>query len=218
MTSTTVAFAPAIVCGEVSGNLEVIDIDVKHWPGIDTMYFVALKDFYPDLFARLRIHKTQSGGFHLLYRSIEPLKQGNQKLAAMLDGKGKPKEAGIETRGQGGYIVCPPGRGYTVFRDVPIPVITKEERDALLTLARLYDQRIKIAQVPHTKSHESVYDENPFDHFNNSPDAETILQDCGWTVMKQNAQFIQFNRPGKERGGGSASFIKKYRLSLLELQ
>src|SRR5882757_4712141 len=58
--------AIAIICGAVSGNLEAIDIDVKNWAGIDARLFEAIREIYPDLFARLRIHSTPSGGFHIL--------------------------------------------------------------------------------------------------------------------------------------------------------
>ena len=55
--------AVAMICGEVSGNLEVIDIDVKNWSGIDARYFEAIREIYPALWQSLRIHSTPSGGF-----------------------------------------------------------------------------------------------------------------------------------------------------------
>ena len=61
--------AVAMVCGKVSGNLEAIDIDVKYQPGIDAQLFAAIKDLYPDIGRRLRVHRSPSGGYHLLYRT-----------------------------------------------------------------------------------------------------------------------------------------------------
>ena len=54
--------AVAIIAGKVSGNLEIIDIDVKYKPGIDATLFSDLKQLYPELLAKLRINKTPSGG------------------------------------------------------------------------------------------------------------------------------------------------------------
>lgn len=67
----------AIICGKVSGNLEVIDIDLKY--DLSGDLFQRLKDLAPDIFAKLTIASTVSNGYHLYYRSssVEP----NQKLA-----------------------------------------------------------------------------------------------------------------------------------------
>ena len=87
MHGSAVQIAPTIVCGQVSGNLEIIDVDVKHWIGIDVIYFSEIKSLYPALFKRLRIHQTSSGGYHILYRGIEPLNEGNRKLATQKEVK-----------------------------------------------------------------------------------------------------------------------------------
>jgi hypothetical protein len=72
--------AIAMVCGAVSGNLEIIDIDCKHWAGIDGRLFSDIKQIYPDLWYRLRIHRTPSGGYHILYRIADGKAEGNKKL------------------------------------------------------------------------------------------------------------------------------------------
>jgi hypothetical protein len=51
----------ALVCGFVSGNVEVIDVDTKYNPGFDATLFQDLRDFYPNIYKRLRIQKTPSG-------------------------------------------------------------------------------------------------------------------------------------------------------------
>src|ERR1700752_2443372 len=60
--------AVAMVCGAVSGNLEVIDFDTKYYPGIDATVLSALQQLYPDIFEKLKRHRTRSGGIHLVYR------------------------------------------------------------------------------------------------------------------------------------------------------
>ncbi|MBK8451687.1 MAG: bifunctional DNA primase/polymerase [Saprospiraceae bacterium] len=208
MHKAKVRISPAIVCGKVSGNLEVIDVDVKHWPGIDTRFFSEIEKLYPELFTKLRIHKTMSGGFHVLYRGEEPFNEGNKKLAC----KKNSKEAGIETRGEGGIILCPPGNGYSVFQNVPIPTISKAERDSLITIARMLEENIKVVTPKKARSHESVYSENPFDQFNSSADAEQILLEYGWTKYSETSNFIYYSKPDKKTPGVSASWIKDKRI------
>src|SRR5690554_3571185 len=50
--------AVGIVCGPVSGNLEVIDIDSKYKEGISALLFAKIKDILPELYERIRVHKT----------------------------------------------------------------------------------------------------------------------------------------------------------------
>lgn len=194
--------AIAIICGAVSGNLEAIDIDVKNWPGIDALLFEAIREVYPALWERLRIHSTPSGGFHILYRCAESLGIGNQKLATA----STSTQAGIETRGEGGYIVAPPSLGYQVHQDRPIPMISRELRESLINLARSFNERIKMAPpLTITKEEQHYYDENPFEHFNRSPEAERALLDHAWADAGGNSHYRYFSRPGKS-SGISASF------------
>lgn len=195
--------AIAIVCGAVSGNLEAIDIDVKNWPGIDATFFGLIQSTYPMLWTSLRIHSTPSGGYHVLYRCEHPINIGNQKLATA----STSTQAGIETRGEGGYVVAPPSLGYRVHQDMPIPTITLEQRESLINLAKSLNEKIKPMPAPAIeRDKRDYYDENPFEHYNRSDDAGRILLDNGWTEERTNNHSHRyFIRPGKDRGI-SASF------------
>lgn len=200
--------APIIICGKGSGNLWVIDIDIKHWPGIDVRYFNAIRETNPELWKKLRIHKTPSGGYHIIYRIEIFVPGGNVKLAY----KENEKEAGIETRAHGGYIMAPPGMGYSIFK-LPeegdsFPTISVEEHEFLINLAKLYNERKKKVVFRSTRKFEDIYDENPFKHFNRSRAAAEILLNHGWVVEKETLQWIHFTRPGKNRGI-SASYNKE---------
>jgi len=200
--------AVGIICGEVSGNLEVIDIDVKNWVGIDAKLFTDIQTFYPKLFDKLRIHKTPSGGYHILYRISDHAPEGNRKLCF----KEGQKEAALETRGEGGYIAAPPSINYSVFKDNKIPTITWAERCSLIAICEGYNEKIKVVEYKETsKIKNDYYDENPFDHFNGSDEAETILTKNGWNKLKESNQFIWFTRPDKPQGI-SASFNKAKRI------
>lgn len=195
-----------IVGGKVSGNLEIIDIDVKNWQGIDAMLFSDLKAMFPHIFETLRIHQTPSKGYHILYRISDHEAPGNLKLAW----KEGMKEAALETRGEGGYVVAASQMGYKVVKDNPIPTITWNERCSIISICEGYNQKVKVVAPP-TTAKTDYYDENPFDHFNGSPAAEDVLTNHGWKVCGSSNNFIWFTRPDKS-SGVSASFNRSKRV------
>ncbi len=205
--------AIAIIAGKVSGNLEVIDIDSKYQHGIDAILFSDINNLYPELYKKLRIHRSPSGGYHILYRIAGGTVPGNVKLAgrAATDEElaKKPSEKTknfLETRGEGGYVLAPPSMGYSVHQDKPIPTITWEERCSLITLCETYNEIVKVAPAyKPTKTEQAYYDENPFENFNNNCDPVALMEEHGWSFFKQNNHFIWFTRPGKKTGV-SASF------------
>lgn len=211
--------AVAIICGKVSGSLEIIDIDVKYRPGIDAILLSDIAKFYPALSAKLRIHKTPSGGYHILYRVPGHEIPGNVKLAGRyktaqeLTANPKGKSVNfLETRGEGGYAVAPPSLGYGVHQDQPIPELTWEDRCSLIQLCQTYNELITVDKPPRIdKAASDYYDENPWEHFNGSPAGEAILEEHGWKECRHNNQFTWYTRPGKDKGI-SASFNKSKRV------
>lgn len=198
-----------IVGGKVSGNLEIIDIDTKNWAGIDARLFSDIKSFFPDLFNKLRIHQSPSKGYHILYRISDHEAEGNKKLAWKEDSK----EAALETRGEGGYVVASTAMGYRVVKDNPIPSISWVERCSLIAICEGYNQKVKIKSAPaNTKQLEDYYDENPWDHYNNSPAAESVLTDNNWKLAGSSNNFIWFTRPDSRGGGVHASFNREKRV------
>ena len=83
----------AIVCGEVSGNLEVLDIEAKA-PIKEFIAAVNLRA--PGLLDKLVTIRSAGGGVHYYFRN-ETAIDSNKKLAANANG-----ETLIETRGRGG--------------------------------------------------------------------------------------------------------------------
>lgn len=207
----------ALVCGKVSGNLEVIDIDVKYKEGIDATLFMDLKELYPDILRKCRVHRSVSGGFHILYR-CEEIVGGNQKLAGREKTEEELKENKfpktvnfIETRGEGGYVLAPPSFGYSVSRNVSIPTLTKEERDSLLSVCRSYNEIIKPdpPTFKSNKAQDSYYDTNPFEDFNQRCDPTALMDELGWKYFKHSNRFIWYTRPGKSHGVSMSFNLQK---------
>jgi len=205
---TSGTHALAIIAGAVSGNLEVIDIDVKNWYGIDALLFQAIQTLYPELWARLRIHKSPSGGYHIIYRIENHAPGGNAKLCFKAETKG----AAIETRGEGGYVLAPPAAGYSVFLENPIPVITWAERCSLFAICEGFSEKQQQAprQATGSKAVDTMYSENPFEHYNGSAEGANVLAEMGWTFLKETTLFAYYERPNQtERNRIGASFNKE---------
>lgn len=188
----------AIVCGQVSGNLEVIDIDNK----LGTAREI-LQRFYSDPYFKelvksgiLVIERTINGGYHIYYRCS--VIAGNLKLArASLEGK---IETVVETRGEGGYVVSAPTAGYKVTSGSlsSIGTITPDDRDYLFSLCRMENTYFGNYTVEKPKKSTG---NRAGDLFNASSEASNIITDllteCGYKYMYSRGDSQFWRRPGK---------------------
>jgi len=189
----------AIICGAVSGNLEVIDVDTKY---ADFDLYSEIKELVnPDIWAKLHIVRTKSGGYHLLFR-CEYI-EGNQKLAERPATEAELKANPvvktyciIETRGEGGYVVAPPTDGYTVVQK-GLSVVTLEEREHLIEVMRSFNT-IVVEQVIEAHDRPSVkdYGASPFDAYNKNGDVRSLFEECGWKFVSGNSERDYYLRPG----------------------
>jgi len=72
------ADALCILCGEISGHLEMIDFDQKG--ELFDAWLESVCTDSPDLLNRLVVESTQNGGYHVIYRCEDPV-CGNIRLA-----------------------------------------------------------------------------------------------------------------------------------------
>lgn len=195
-----------VICGAVSGGLEVIDFDIPHDQSIFFNWYRAI-----ELIAvYLSVVETPNYGFHVYYRCQKVC--GNSKIATDSDGKTL-----IETRGEGGYVVGPgsSARCHSLNRPyiqtsgpaLPdfIPLITPEQRCELWSAARRFDKSGEIERLKRQQQRKAsskfkpkvIKTENrPGDDFNRRESFPNYLIYLGWT----STDGCSWTRPGKQRG------------------
>ncbi|MDR3596515.1 VapE domain-containing protein [Clostridium sp.] len=202
----------AIVCGKISGNLELIDIDNK-FGNVETLYpeYLELPGVM-DIIKKCVVEKSMSGGLHIYYRCNEL--QGNMKLAEWPTGKKNEKgkelfETVFETRGEGGYVLCAPSKGYELIQGgfENIPFISNEDRETLLSASRSFDR--KVTEVKPIADRKKYKNGTPWDLYSKSESAieecKKLLIENGWKRNGQNDKEEYWLRPGKN-DGVSASY------------
>lgn len=191
-----------IVAGAVSGNLECIDFDAH-----GELYPAWKEQVAPEVFARLVVERTPSGGLHVLYRCEEPV-GGNRKLAqGMREGK---KTTLIETRGEGGLFLCAPTEGYVLLQGdyTSLPVLSREARQALLSAAvGMNECEDEIRPTEGTQGQDSAFLVKPGDDWCARGDIRPVLMAHGWKYLgvKPDGNEL-WQRPGKSGDGNSATF------------
>jgi len=189
----------AVICGTISGGLEVIDIDTKYetYPLWD-----AIKAKIPQpIYKKLHIVQTRSKGYHLYYRCEEI--EGNQKLAQRLPTEteviNNPQIKSyciIETRGEAGYVVAPPSNGYSIVQE-GINVITIDERTELFEIMVSFNEIIiEIPIEAHNRPSSKEYGLSPFEDFNKRCDFVALMENNGWKKVRNGGDRVYFLRPG----------------------
>ena len=194
--------ALCLVCGKTSGNLEVIDFD-NHGELFD-----AWQNAVPtDLKSKLVIENTPSGGFHAAYQCDDSV-CGNVKLAQGI--RNDKIVTLIETRGEGGLILCSPSDGYTLTQGdyADLPILTAEERDVLLNAARQLNEikeeehsALPVTALSDFTMYEpdySHFEKRPGDDFNERINFGEMLTYYGWKLLRTLPDETQYwQRPGK---------------------
>jgi hypothetical protein len=231
-----------LVCGKLSGGLEVIDVDCKYdlTGKLFENYKRLIHSVDSGLLKKLVIEKTVSGGYHVIYRCS--VIGGNAKLANRptteqekqqtyddtyqselsnsktdTEAKAKAEKAKIndkvrvllETRGEGGYIMCFPSIGYELtYGDYySITEITPEERDILHGIARQFNSYVEeYAPAKTALPRARVSGLSPFDDYNQRGDVVALLEEHGWKAVGQKGVKTMLLRPGQTTSQTSGNY------------
>jgi hypothetical protein len=189
----------AVVCGAVSGGLEVIDVDLKYdTTGTLWERFKQTIEKIPGLY----IVRTRSGGYHIYYRC--EVIEGNQKLANRPATTEELKENPhikeivlIETRGEAGYVIAPPTQGYEKITDFSVPVLSIDQREYILSAARSFNEVFEEEKIPPRVTQSAVsYQKTPWDDYNEKCDVIALLEKHGWSFMEKRGPRSLLKRPG----------------------
>jgi hypothetical protein len=180
--------------------LECIDVDTKvfstqiekdqFW----NEYYQTLKDSIVDFELKFAVYVTQSGGFHILYKTKRVL--GNTKIAKL---KGH-KEAILESRGIGGYIFVYPNRKYAQKTYFEIDFVTDLDRETLWNISKSYNFIDEQPIEPKKNPKEYAPDEiTPWTDFNNQTDIWNVIQEDFFIPAKaQKKDYYLIKRHGSE--------------------
>lgn len=200
----------AIVCGQISGGVEVFDFDAPH----------SFDLFMEDLEASgghlegWPIVKTPKGfGRHIYVRRVAAGE--GRKLA-----RNEVGETIIEIRGEGNYVLapgCPPECHPTQERyvelDVPVQHIPKEPIEEALYLlmvscAKTQNRRVEeVSLQPQAIQKDPLVAQRPGDAYSSRASWQEILDPHGWLELRKSRGVTIWQRPGKDERdlGGSAT-------------
>jgi putative DNA primase/helicase len=225
---------PAIITGAPSGNLEVLDFDEGALQY--DMWAKLVEEQAPGLLAQLPRQKTQNDGVHVFFRCSEITTPGNKKLsmgAFGVVGPGQHQRGGksyqaqnyqgqwvvaptlIETRGEGGYVLATPGKGYEMLAGnlTDIPDISSEDREILVNSARCLNQLVQ--EDRSFSPSDRVEGDRPGDLFNAQTKVQDLLNEDGWQLSGRTGSLADgtetefWRRPGKEKGVSASVFNNK---------
>ncbi len=218
----------AVVCGPISGNVMVIDYDLKNHPTPneiwrlvkDQIFEITGIEYYPV------IQQTKSGYYHMILRVDGEHPKGGKLASRYLEpgeegykeGQNK-KIAFIETRRSGQYFVIAPTPGYKIIEGSleDIPVLDTDKVDQILSFIRSLDETYKDKKIVKHKASEANYSSGykvePRDAYNQTDHWKDIMVNNGWTQTdRTDGKSNQYwQRPGTENAW-SASWNSELRI------
>lgn len=216
----------AVICGAISGGLEVIDVDTKYditgtlWEELRALMEGTLPE---EVYNSLVMAQTKSGGYHIYYKCSQigenlklanryttpeereatyrkEIDSGQEEATAKTRADNDKIRVLVETRGEGGYVIAPPTQGYKYIQGTPdkIPTIQPMARDILLSIGRSFNELEEPDVKPkvNTAQGAGYPGLSPWEDYNQRGDVVALLESKGWKVKKQTGERINLLRPG----------------------
>lgn len=221
----------ALVCGKVSGNLEMLELEDRAitpetLARINAgMREAGAEEVWDDLQVDHYFQQSPSGGVHFLYRILDNPVPGNTPVARrpstpqeLEQNPGKFKVL-AETRGEGGYFIIAPsggpvhpsGRPWVALAGTPgdVKSLTWDERNAIHAVIYGVLDEMPPAPAWEPKQYETHNSDElrPGDDFNNQARWDDILEPEGWTRFPRPGSRGEtlWTRPGKRTSQGASA-------------
>ncbi len=202
-------FGIAIICGKVSGGLEVLDIDSKYdlTGKLFEKFVIDLDQQAPALIEKVIVTSTRNQGYHFIYRTYNPcnyelLARRNSTNAEKAIDHGCKSKPLIECLGNGRYSIEFPTEGYGFLQnDIGrIPFISDTENELIKKVARSFNQisDLKVVYKEQKSSHFNN-SQSPLDDFNAKASVQEVIDLLirhNWSVVAQSQERTYFKRPG----------------------
>ncbi len=200
-----------LICGAISGNLELLEFETEEVSiaYLEAAHVAGLGPLVDRIEAGY-LEASPAGGTHWLYHCSQI--SGNTKLAREPGPEPSTIKVLIETRGEGGYVVCAPSHGpihptgkpYRILQGSfdQIATITPTEREELHRLARSFDRAPEQPRTAHQHDQDPIPEGHlsPGDDYNRRAAWPDLLEPTGWTLVMRNGQLEHWRRPGKQHG------------------
>lgn len=183
----------AVAAGRWSDGLFCIDVDTKY-DLTGELFKRLMSDLAfvvgQDVIDSLVIQQTVSGGYHLIFKT--DLNIGNIKLAfrpatetELQENPKAKKKCLLETRGDGGYFLVFPSKGYRVIQGKfsSIPRLDDTTVQAILQVCRSFNQVPDEDRSMSRGERVSRSGKTPWEDYNERGDVIGLLQKHGWSVV-----------------------------------
>ncbi len=223
----------AIFCGG-PWRIFCLDIDTKY--DLSGTLFEDLKKAVPNSILRKGMcQRTQSGGYHLVFKVPASRLLKNEKFASRHTTADEKHETYLkayrkqetkdialkiamhdksrvllESRSgteecAGGYFLIAPSPNYEILGG-KIGELTEGEYDILVETARSFNQFVTEERIIKESEYKTQWTKTPFEHYNEEGDALQVLYNNGWSKVYSKGKDVKLKRPGSTHTKDSAYF------------
>lgn len=192
----------AIICGGEL-NVQAIDVDQKNDPTktINNELSEHIRCVDSELYDKLVIETTFNGGLRFIFR-----RQG--QVPPKFDVAKSPEGVLIEMLGDGWACIVSPSKGYKNLQGelAGIEIITDEEYECLLEICKRFNQIDNEKIEDQIKSEPKDDPSLPGDDWGCQTNIPEFLEVYGWKTLAEKNGVTYLRRPGKDKGGASATW------------
>jgi hypothetical protein len=209
----------AIVCGRISSNLEIIDVDTKNDLSgrLYADFIQAVNQHAPGLMGKTVIARTRSHGYHVMYKTstLNRYMMLARRPTTEAERRVDPDTQALvlmESMAENRYVLVEPSPGYRFIQGSLGSVVTLgvDEREILISAARSLNTYLPYKRQPKTRKTRSpqsmVREGSPMDDYDVRGDVVELLLKHHWEIISENEVRVCMRRPGKRTFKSSGDY------------